>query len=128
MPEFIRLIESTYREVPPPKLKKRKKKTEKQEEANQISETAETEYQTSYFAIICLGIALFSVITVIFKLSWYVGFISSLLAAGAGFAAKYQIDSSEGKVRGMRWTTIGMIIACIVLAISLIRGFTGFMG
>lgn len=37
MPEFIKLVESTYREVPPPKLKKRKEKTKKQNEANQSS-------------------------------------------------------------------------------------------
>lgn len=128
MPEFIRLTESTYREVPSPKLKKRKKKTEKEEEANQISETAETEYQTSYFAIICLCLALLSAITVILKLPWYAGFILALLAVGAGFPAKYQIDSSEGKIRGMRWTTIGMIVACIALVMSIIQGFTSFMG
>ncbi|HIE30143.1 TPA: hypothetical protein EYP66_22995 [Candidatus Poribacteria bacterium] len=126
MPEFIRLTESTYREVPPPKLKKRKKRTEK--EINRTSETVETEYRTSYFAIICLCLALLSAISVIFKLPWYTGFILALLAVGVGFPAKYQIDSSEGKVGGMRWTIIGTIIACIALAISLIRGFTGFMG
>ena len=37
MSEFIKLVESTYREVPPPKLKKRKKKTKKQNEADQSS-------------------------------------------------------------------------------------------
>ncbi|MFQ6042978.1 MAG: hypothetical protein ACE5PV_19165 [Candidatus Poribacteria bacterium] len=126
MPEFIRLTESTYREVPPPKLKKRKKK--KQEEANQISETVETEYQMSYFAIICLALALFSAIAVILKLPWYAGFILALLAVGAGFPAKHQIDSSAGRMRGMRWTTIGMIIGCIALAMSIIRGFTNFIG
>ena len=37
MPEFIRLIESTYREVPPPKPKKQKERTEEQKGTKQSS-------------------------------------------------------------------------------------------
>ena len=120
MAEFIKLVESTYREVPSPKLKKRKEKTKKQNETEQSVETVDSEHQTSYFSIMCLALALFSVVVVIFKLPWYAGFILALLALGVSLAAKYHIDSSKGKIHGILWAIIGMIIACIMLVISLI--------
>ena len=106
MSEFIRLVESTYREVPPPRPR----------EVRQPSiDTADTDdTRTSNLAKLSFGLSLIAVVArLIFP--WYASFALALLGFGTGFIAKYRIDDSDGHLKGKPLALIAGIIACIVI-------------
>lgn len=111
MAEFIRLVESTYREVPPPRPRR-------QRNAQQQNSLDATEARTSNVAKFSLWTALISLAGALLQLPWYVCLILSLAAATAGFIAKYQIDSSNGTLKGSLLAFLAIIVACVVIAIT----------
>ena len=116
MPEFIRLVESTYREVPPPRHRNQQRNAATSPDT---SSSAEAGVRISILAKVSLGFALISLLTVIFQFRWYVGFGLSLLAVITGIGAKYHINSSDNALKGGTIAILAVIIACIAIALSI---------
>ena len=112
MAEFIRLVESTYREVPPPRPRNRQRTT------SASANAGAADAQISSLAKFSLWVALVSLAGVIIHLPWYASLILALVAAGTGFVAKYQINVSNGTLKGSLIALLAVIIACIVIAIA----------
>lgn len=102
MAEFIHLVESTYREVPPPRSEKKRK-------------------PINNFAKLSLILALGAILSVILQLSWYAELAFGILTGFMALMAKYQVDKSEGEQRGNAMAILSIIISSAVIAISLLR-------
>ena len=116
MVEFIRLVESTYREVPPPRPRKQQQSTIAPTADANSTNTADA--RTSNLAKFSLWVSLVSFAAVILRLPWYASLTLSVLAVITGFVAKYRIDTSEGTLKGSLIAFLAIIIACIVIAIT----------
>lgn len=110
MAEFIRLVESTYREVPPPRPREVSPPSLDEGEDT----TASDGTRTSELAKLSLGLSLISVVARL-SLPWYAGFTLACLGFGIGFIAIYQIDNSDGILKGKPLTLGAAVIACIVI-------------
>ena len=116
MVEFIRLVESTYREVPPPRPRKQQRSTIAPTANANSTNTADA--RTSNLAKFGLWVSLASLAVVILRLPWHASLALSVLAVITGFVAKYRIDTSEGTLKGTLIAFLAIIIACIVIAIT----------
>ena len=114
MAEFIRLVESTYREVPPPR---RRNQQPDAAAAPNTSSSTEPAVRISLFAKASLGFALASLLAVIFQFQWYAVFGFSLLAVITGIRAKHQINSSSKPLKGSAIATLAVIIAGVAIAL-----------
>ena len=110
--EFTHLVEATYRDVPPAR-------PDNQQQTESASDNAgAVEVQINRFAKFGLWVSLVSLLGVIVQLPWYASLILALLAAVTGCIAKYQIDRSNGTLKGNLIAFLAIIIACIVIAIA----------
>ena len=116
MPEFIRLVESTYREVPPPRHRNQQQDTAT---SAVTSNSAQVVVRISFFAKLSLGLALISLLTVILQFQPYAGLGLSLLAVITGIGAKFHINSSNNAFKGGRLAILAIIIACIAIALRI---------
>ena len=112
LPEFIRLVESTYRDVPPSRSENRQETTPTPDNADV------TEVQINRLAKFGLWVSLVSLLGVIVQLPWYASLVLALLAAVVGCVAKVQIDRSHGTLKGNLIAFLAIIIACIVIVIA----------
>lgn len=112
LPEFIRLVESTYRDVPPSRTENRQQTTPTPDDGGA------TEVQINRLAKFGLWVSLVSLLGVIVQLPWYASSILALLAAVVGCVAKVQIDRSHGTLKGNLLAFLAIIIACIVIVIA----------
>ena len=80
--------------------------------------TGAAEVQINRFAKFGLWVSLVALLGVIVQLPWYASLILALLAAVTGCIAKYQIDRSNGTLKGNLIAFLAIIIACIVIAIA----------
>ena len=110
--EFTHLVEATYRDVPPARSDNR----QQTESASDSAGAAEV--QVNRLAKFGLWVSLVSLLGVIVQLPWYACLILALLAAVTGCIAKYQIDRSNGTLKGNLIAFLAIIIACIVIAIA----------
>ena len=110
--EFIHLVEATYRDVPPVRSDNRQKNAAAPDNAGAAA------IQISRFAKFGLWVSLVSLLGVIVQLPWYASLILALLAVVTGGIAKYQIDRSNGTLKGNLIAFLAIIIACIVIAIA----------
>ncbi len=110
--EFTHLVEATYRDVPPARLENR------QQTGSASDSTGTTEVQINRLAKFGLWVSLVALLGVIVQLPWYASMILALLAAVTGCIAKYQIDRSNGTLKGNLIAFLAIIIACIVIAIA----------
>ncbi len=112
LPEFIHLVESTYRDVPP----SRPHNQQQTELAPDNASAADA--QISRLAKFGLWVSLVSLLGVIVHLPWYASLMLALLAAVTGCVAKFQIDRSGGTLKGNLIAFLAIIIACIVIAMA----------
>ena len=110
--EFTHLVEATYRDVPPARSDNR------QQTASDPDNAGVAEVQINRFAKFGLWVSLVSLLGVIVQLPWYASLVLALLAAVTGCVAKYQIDRSNGTLKGNLIAFLAIIIACIVIAIA----------
>jgi hypothetical protein len=123
MAEFIKLVESTYREVPPPKPKKLKAKPS----AIPVSQVGTTPAspllkKICWPANVSILLAMVAVVALVLGFHIYFKYSASILALAFGLIAKYQIIQQEGRFKGNRLATIGIMVSSIVLAITLAQG------
>ncbi len=112
LPEFIHLVESTYRDVPP----SRPHNQQQTEPAPGNASAADA--PISRLAKFGLWVSLVSLLGVIVHLPWYASLMLALLAAVTGCVAKFQIDRSGGTLKGNLIAFLAIIIACIVIAMA----------
>ncbi|MDE0185753.1 MAG: hypothetical protein OXP71_09895 [Candidatus Poribacteria bacterium] len=122
MAEFIRLVESTYREVPPPR---RRNQHPDAAAALDSSSSGKAVVRISFFAKASLGFALISLSAVNFQLQWNVGYGLSLLAIVTGIGAKFHINARGGALKGGRIAMFAVIIACVAIVLRTIFSFLG---
>jgi len=115
MAEFIKLVESTYQEVPPPRPRRRRRK--QRSEASQSTQEA----HTNRYAIFGFCLSLISIAVLILDSPWYAAFALAFSSFITGFVAKCQIGASEGEMRGNLWATGSLIISFLIMALSLIQ-------
>ena len=112
LPEFIRLVESTYRDVPP------SHPHDQQQTESKPNNTSAADAQISRLAKFGLWVSLVSLLGVIVQLPWYASLILALLAAVTGCVAKFQIDRSDGTLKGNLIAFLAIAIACIVIVMA----------
>ncbi|MCZ6680111.1 MAG: hypothetical protein O7E52_23010 [Candidatus Poribacteria bacterium] len=112
MAEFIHLVESTYRDVAPPRPRNQRRTPSSSPNPDT------TDARISNLAKFSLWVSLVSLAGVLIDLPWYASLTLSLLAAATGFVAKYRIDASGGSLKGSVIAFLAIIIACIVIAIT----------
>ena len=83
-----------------------------------LTMTGAVEVQVNRLAKFGLWVSLIALLGVIVQLPWYASLILALLAAVTGCIAKYQIDRSNGALKGNLIAFLAIIIACIVIAIA----------
>ena len=110
--EFTHLVEATYRDVPPARSDNRQQTESTPDNADAA------EVQINRLAKFGLWVSLVALLGVIVQLPWYASLILALLAAVTGCVAKYQIDRSNGTLKGNLIAFLAIIIACIVIAIA----------
>ena len=110
--EFTYLVEATYRDVPPASQENR------QQIESPDGNADAAEVQINRLAKFGLWVSLVALLGVIVQLPWYASLILALLAAVTGCIAKYQIDRSNGTLKGNLIAFLAIIIACIVIAIA----------
>ena len=110
--EFTHLVEATYRDVPPARPDTR------QQTKSASDNTSAAEVQISRLAKFSLWVSLVSLLGAIVQLPWYASLTLALLAAIAGCVAKYQIDRSNGTLKGSQIAFLAIIIACAVIVIA----------
>ena len=112
LPEFIRLVESTYRDVPP-------SQPHNQQQTESDSEnTSAADTQINRLAKFSLWVSLVALLGVIVHLPWYASLLLALLAAITGCVAKFQIDRSNGTLKGNLIAFLAIVIACVVIAMA----------
>ena len=110
--EFTHLVEATYRDVPPTRSDNRPQ-TESPSDS-----TSAPEVQINRLAKFGLWVSLVALLGVIIHLPWYASLILALSAVVTGCIAKYQIDRSDGTLKGNLIAFLAIIIACVVIAIA----------
>ncbi|RKU07944.1 hypothetical protein C6502_16415 [Candidatus Poribacteria bacterium] len=110
--EFTHLVEATYRDVPPTRSENRQQTESAADNAGAV------EVQINGLAKFGLWVSLVALLGVIVQLPWYASIILALLAVVTGCIAKYQIDRSNGTLKGNLIAFLAIIIACIVIAIA----------
>ncbi len=108
--EFIHLVESTYRDVPP-------SRPQNQQQTDSENASA-VDTQTSDLAKFGLWVSLVSLLGVIVNLPWYASVILALVAIITGCIAKYQIDRSDGRLTGNLLAFLAIVIACVAIAVA----------
>jgi hypothetical protein len=112
MAEFIRLVESTYREVPPPNPRRERQRAPTSDSID-VDDS-----RVSNLAKLSLGLAIVSLLF-IWSDPWYVSFSLALFAFVSGLFSKYRIDNSNGRLKGAWFAFIAGIVACIVIVLAL---------
>ena len=110
--EFTHLVEATYGDVPPARTDNR------QQTESAPDNTGAAEAYINRLAKFSLWVSLVALLGVIVQLPWYASLILALLAVVTGCIAKYQIDRSNGALKGNLIAFLAIIIACIVIAIA----------
>lgn len=115
MAEFIRLVESTYREVPPPRRRNQHPDTAA---ALDSSSSGEAAVRISLFAKVSLCFALISLLAAIFQFQWYTVLGLSLLAGITGIRAKFHMNASGNALKGGAVAVLAVVIACVAIALK----------
>ena len=110
--EFTHLVEATYRDVPPSRPDNR------QQIESVPDSTGAPEVQISRLAKFGLWVSLVSLLGVIVHLPWYASLILALLAVATGCIAKFQIDRSNGTLKGNLIAFLAIVIAGIVIVMA----------
>ena len=117
MAEFIRLVESTYRDVPPPR-QRRSRQPNPSHPAIQQSETNPAEAKVCQIAKFSVYLSLVSLLAAVIQLPMYACTVFSVLAIGLALLGAYRINAGDGRLKGTPLVLIAIILAIIALAIG----------
>ena len=117
MAEFIRLVESTYRDVPPPRGQ-RGRQPNQSHAATEHAETGSAEAKVPQIAKFSLWISLVSLLAALIQLPLYACAVLSVLAIGLALLGAYRINTGEGGLKGTPLVLIAMVLALLALVIG----------
>ena len=117
MAEFIRLVESTYRDVPPPRGQ-RDRQPNQSHAATEHPETDSAEAKVPQIAKFSLWISLVSLLAALIQLPLYACAVLSVLAIGLALLGAYRINTGEGWLKGTPLVLIAMVLALLALVIG----------
>ena len=117
MAEFLRLVESTYREVPPPRGQ-RGRESNQSHSATQHPETNSPEAKVPQIAKFSLWLSLVSLLAAFIQLPLYACTVLSVLAIGLALLGAYRINTEDSGVKGTPVVLIAIILALFALAVG----------
>lgn len=117
--EFIRLVESTYREVPTTRLRGKGQSTHGST-SQMEPKTKEGDAKLCRLIKLSLWLSITSMFTLILQLPWYTSIVFSILAIGTGAMGKYRIGNSHRSHKGKLMAICSIIIACVVVVATVV--------
>ena len=117
MAEFIRLVESTYRDVPPPRGQ-RNRRSNQPHSATQHTGIDSTETKVPKIAKISLWISLVSLLAALIQLPLYACAVFSVLGIGLALLGAYRINTEDSGLKGTPMVLIAIILAILALVIG----------
>ena len=117
MAEFIRLVESTYRDVPPPRGRRDREPNQSQV-ATQRDATDSAESKIPQIAKISLWISLVSLLAALIQLPLYACAVLSVLAIGLALLGAYKINTEDSGFKGTPLVLIAIVLALLALVIG----------
>ena len=117
MAEFIRLVESTYRDVPPPRGQ-RNRRSNQPHSATQHTGIDSTETKVPKIAKISLWISLVSLLAALIQLPLYACTVFSVLGIGLALLGAYRINTEDSGLKGTPMVLIAIILAILALVIG----------
>ena len=117
MAEFIRLVESTYRDVPPPRGQRDRQPNQSQS-ATEHPETDSAEAKVSPIAKFSLWISLVSLLAALIQLPLYVCAALSVLAIGLALLGAYRMNTDDSVFKGNPVVLIAIVLALLALVIG----------
>ncbi len=117
MAEFIRLVESTYRDVPPPRGQ-RNRRSNQSHSATQHTGIDSTETKVPKIAKISLWISLVSLLAAFIQLPLYACTVLSVLGIGLALLGAYRINTEHSGLKGTPLVLIAIILAILALVIG----------
>ena len=117
MAEFIRLVESTYREVPPPRQRRRRRPNQSRPTAGQ-PETGSDSTKVCRIVIVSACLSLVSTLAALIQLPLYACAALAVAAIGLAILGAYRINAGDGERKGTPLALIAIILALIAMALA----------
>ncbi|MDE0297492.1 MAG: hypothetical protein OXN17_02555 [Candidatus Poribacteria bacterium] len=117
MAEFIRLVESTYRDVPPPRGQRGRNQNGPQS-ATQHPDTDSAEAKVPQIAKFSLWLSLVSLLAALIQLPMYACAIFSVVAIGLALLGAYKINTDDSVLKGNPIVLIAIILALLAIVIG----------
>ena len=117
MAEFIRLVESTYRDVPPPRGRRGRPPTQPQPGALH-PETDSSEAKVPQIAKFSVWFSLISFLAALIQLPLVVCAVFSVVSIGLALLGAYRINTADGGRKGTPLVLIAIILAVLALVIA----------
>lgn len=116
MAEFIRLVESTYRDVPPPRGQRDRQPNQSQVGTQHAADSAES--KVPQIAKFSLWISLVSLLAALIQLPLYACAVLSVLAIGLALLGGYRINTVDSGLKGTPLVVIAVVLALLALVIG----------
>ena len=117
MAEFIRLVESTYRDVPPPRGQRDRPPTQLHPGA-QRPETDSSEAKVPQIAKFSVWFSLVSFLSALIQLPLVVCAVFSVVSIGLALLGAYRINTEDSGRKGTPLVLIAIILAVLALVIA----------
>lgn len=117
MAEFIRLVESTYREVPPPRGQRDRPPTQPHP-VGLHPETDSSEAKVPQIAKFSVWLSLVSLLAALIQLPLYVCAVFSVVAIGLALLGAYKINTEDSGRKGTSLVLIAIVLALLALTIG----------
>ena len=116
MAEFIRLVESTYRDVPPPRGQRDDQPDQSQVGTQHAADSAES--KVPQIVKFSLWISLVSLLAALIQLPLYACAVLSVLAIGLAVIGGYRINTVDSGLKGTPLVVIAIVLALLALVIG----------
>ena len=117
MAEFIRLVESTYREVPPPRGQRDRPPTQPHPAALH-PETDSSEAKVPQIAKFSVWLSFVSLLAALLQLPLYACAVFSVVAIGLALLGAYRISTEDSGHKGTPLVLIAIVLALLSLVIG----------
>ena len=117
MTEFIRLVESTYRDVPPPR-EQRNRRSNQSRPVTPSPGIDSTKAKVPQIAKFSLWISIVSLLAALIRLPLYACTVLSVLGIGLALLGAYRINTEDSGLKGTPLVLIAMILAFLALVIG----------
>ena len=116
MAEFIRLVESTYRDVPPPRQERRR--SDQSRPADQRPEANSTGAKVCQVVKLGICLSLVSLLAAVIQLPLYACVVIAVPAIGLALLGAYRISAADKGLKGTPLALIAVILAVIAMGLA----------